>query len=280
MRTSLRILLITSLLIVYSTQQRCPQSCKICGEENFCNQCVDGYMLMERKDHCKMCSIVGCSTCDINNADKNCEKCMSGFYSTRGYPTTKCDQCIANCDVCSDSSTCKSCKSYYKFSGGKCVEDVSKIAIILGVIGGVILLIIIIIVVVCCVRKKPRQDKAEGLRNHVIAHNQFQQQQNQPQNLSLQNNMGPENYPMNQPGQQQIMFAAQPGGFGQNNMTAQPNIVPYAPPTQNLNIALVPPPLVYNNNMVPAPMNYNQMMLMNQQQNGPFQNNTQGKFQV
>ena len=89
----------------------CMSTCSTCVNQVQCSACSSSYSLNSATGVCYLtnsCAQSGCVTCAANNT---CSGCAAGSYLDQ-Y-TYQCSGCVANCDQCSDSSTCTTCSLRY-----------------------------------------------------------------------------------------------------------------------------------------------------------------------
>ena len=135
------------LLLCFSACVRaeCQKSCKVCNEDNYCEECFDGHFLVPRvpgayEGLCFECS-VGCSKCFDGSL---CYQCKTGFVQG----SDDCPQCSRGCDECQNSSTnCTVCSSNYISDGrGFCFYKYSLVIIVCLVVA----FLVTIVAVRCC----------------------------------------------------------------------------------------------------------------------------------
>lgn len=130
--------IVTSALNI-RTCTKCPSSCAECSvganSAIACTKCIsDSYFLNN----------TACSSCPSNckkcaNVTGVCQECNTGYYKPQTIvPTTNtttttnnvtntwnaknyiaCQVCLQNCNICTDSTTCSSCKDFYLLDASK-----------------------------------------------------------------------------------------------------------------------------------------------------------------
>ena len=166
MRTSLRILLITSLLIGYSLAE-CPVNCSTCSLDR-CTKCEVGFAIGVTgvdSGKCLKCQILGCGECKPISLG-SCDKCRSGYYSPGSIiPSSSCQPCTSNCEVCDNSDTCSICNFIStKSKEGKCDLNKKKLALILGLAIGIPVLLFIICCIFCYKRNHSKKERQKILK--------------------------------------------------------------------------------------------------------------------
>lgn len=88
------------------------------------NGCPTGYYYSEISKQCSQCH-VSCISC--TNSSINCTQCLPGLILVNNLciNQTKPPSCVANCVICSNTTTCTLCNlPYYLFSSnGSCVSQ-------------------------------------------------------------------------------------------------------------------------------------------------------------
>ncbi|OMJ92106.1 hypothetical protein SteCoe_5206 [Stentor coeruleus] len=95
----------------------CVSNCKHCTNNTLCNECYDGYELINNNECVgKICHTKKCSSCP--NSINNCLKCFEGYFLDS---QNHC--CDSNCKTCNeDSSFCISCNNGMYLDGLKCMN--------------------------------------------------------------------------------------------------------------------------------------------------------------
>jgi hypothetical protein len=108
--------------VVDTAALSCLPSCPpryIVNALSFCDFCDSN------NGHCLTCDATQCLTCDsaiptYRFLDGAICSCMPLYYDLNGA-CVLCSTAISNCDTCSSSSSCLTCKSPFTMSGGKCI---------------------------------------------------------------------------------------------------------------------------------------------------------------
>lgn len=88
---------------------QCPVNCALCSNEYDCEVCDQGFELDETMAWCVLSSAqcpLGCQEC---TSDGVCSRCQTGYF----FEMDRCQECIANCDVCLDATSCFTCSENF-----------------------------------------------------------------------------------------------------------------------------------------------------------------------
>ena len=109
--------------------ESCSEGCKTCIDENNCNECMEGYKLVDGRCnfYCNIGSYSSCKSCDFNEMNK-CKDCNPGYYLPNNSLSTQsyCSYCGSNCLSCygnNDNPICTQCYSGYYLSNNKCIRQ-------------------------------------------------------------------------------------------------------------------------------------------------------------
>ena len=95
--------------------ENCIDNCDICSNSSKCENCTKGFFVNDEGE-CQDCPL----NCHITEPDScKCLECDKGFY-VKNY---LCENCIDNCDICSNSIKCENCKNgFFVNDDGVCQE--------------------------------------------------------------------------------------------------------------------------------------------------------------
>lgn len=101
----------------------CPSFCPNCSSSLTCLSCPYGSYL--QNGNCTQCSLTNCISCDTIGPNV-CTLCNIGYYLVNNT----CKNCISNCSVCLNGSTCEACSDgFYLTSTGNCQPCIKNCAI-------------------------------------------------------------------------------------------------------------------------------------------------------
>ncbi|EAR86282.2 zinc finger lsd1 subclass family protein (macronuclear) [Tetrahymena thermophila SB210] len=113
---------------------QCSQNCSLCQDKVQCNQCIQGFTLINKQ--CVQCNVSQCNSCDTSV--QICDQCNSSLYVSSNQlkcvsqcqpdeyldSTQKmCKKCPQNCKKCSPDQICQECQSPYLLNHkNKCIQ--------------------------------------------------------------------------------------------------------------------------------------------------------------
>lgn len=87
--------------------------CTQCLSSSICQNCSNGYYLIN--NYCTECrmAINNCFTCGFINVNLTCSSCLSGYYLGLNFICFSCNSTLQFCSSCTSPTFCTGCISGY-----------------------------------------------------------------------------------------------------------------------------------------------------------------------